>query len=98
MDNVSTKEDLLERALLQAEEAKMAWAMLKPSANDQGYYLWSCKGRSLELLEPALRPKEMSKTLLKTMLDETCMGMQMEDILKTSSQCRSDGLKACICA
>jgi hypothetical protein len=36
---VETKEDLLKKALLQEEDAKTAWAMLKPSINEVGFYV-----------------------------------------------------------
>jgi hypothetical protein len=74
-DAVETKEGLLEKALLQEEEVKSAWAMLKPFINEAGFYVWSSSGKGVKILEPALRPKDMSMKLLKSMLAEACMGM-----------------------
>jgi hypothetical protein len=50
-DAVETKEGLLEKALLQEEDAKTAWEMLKPSINEAGFHAWSLSGEGVKILE-----------------------------------------------
>jgi hypothetical protein len=50
-DAVETKEGLLEKALLQEEDAKTALEMLKPPINEAGLYVWSSSGKGVKILE-----------------------------------------------
>lgn len=80
-DRIRKKEDMLESAIIAEEDAKSAWGMIKASANEAGFYVYSSK-RGVKVMKPALRILDMKMTLLKNMLAASCMGAVAEDLLK----------------